>query len=217
MAEDGMVLTGARVRALERRKPDDEACGEVETAHPGHPGSRDTFHAGTLRGVGRVHRRTCVDAYRRVAHARLHTTGTPITAAGPLNDRVPPFHDGHGLPVPRIMTDRGTEYCGCVDGHDFRPFLAVNDTDRTKTRVKSPRTDGIRGRFHKTVLQGFHQVAFRKKPYDGIGALRADPDEWLNHYSRERTHQGGMCRGGTPFQTMIEGKGIRTEKFLNQT
>ncbi len=148
---------------------------------------------------------------------RHYTTGTPITAADPLNDRVPSFHDGHGLPVPRIMTDRGTEYCGCVDGHDFRPFLAVNDTDHTKTRVKSPRTDGIRGRFHKTVLQGFHQVAFRKKPYDGIGALRADPDEWLNHYSRERTHQGGMCCGGTPFQTMIEGKGIRTEKFLNQT
>ncbi len=69
-----MILTGARLRALERRKPDDEACGEVETAHPGHPDSRDTFHAGTLRGVGRVHRRTCVDAYRRVAHARLYTS-----------------------------------------------------------------------------------------------------------------------------------------------
>ncbi len=110
-------------------------------------------------------------------------------------------------PMPRIMTDRGTEYCGRVDGHDFRPFLAVNDTDHTKTRVKSPRTDGIRGRFHKTVLQGFHQVAFRKKPYDGIGALRADPDEWLNHYSRERGPSGRNVLRRNPVPDHDRGQG----------
>ena len=53
------------------------------------------------------------------------------------------------------MTDRGTEYCGRVDKHDFRLFLAINDIDHTKTKVKSPRTNGIRERFHKTVLQEF--------------------------------------------------------------
>ena len=34
--------------ALERKKQDDEACGEIETAHPGYLGSQDTFYVGTL-------------------------------------------------------------------------------------------------------------------------------------------------------------------------
>ena len=81
------------------------------------------------------------------------------------------------MPVLRIMTDRGTEYCGRVDKHDFQFFLAINDIDDTKTKVKSPQTNGIRERFHKTVLQDFYQVAFPKKLYDIIDAFQTDLDE----------------------------------------
>ena len=56
------------------------------------------------------------------------------------------------------MTDRGTEYCGRVDKHDFQLFLAINDIDHTMAKVKSPRTNGICERFHKTGLQEFYQV-----------------------------------------------------------
>ena len=56
------------------------------------------------------------------------------------------------------MTDRGTEYCGRVDKHDYQLFLAINDIDHTKTTVKSPQTNGICERFHKTILQEFYQV-----------------------------------------------------------
>ena len=125
-----------------------------------------------------------------------------------------PFHDEHDLPVLRIMTDRGTEYCGRADKHDFQLFLAINDIDHTKTKVKSPQTNGICERFHKTILQEFYQVAFRKKLYDNIDALQADLDEWLHHDNHERTHQGKMCCGRTPIETMIDGKEIWQEKFV---
>ncbi len=215
VAEDGIILTEAQVQALEKKNRDDEARGEVETAHPGYLGSQDTFYVGTLKGVGRIYQQSYVDPYSKVAQAKLYTTKTPITAADLLNDRVLPFHDEHDLPVLRIMTDRGTEYCGRADKHDYQLFLAINDIDHTKTKVKSPQTNGIRERFHKTVLQEFYQVAFRKRLYDSVDALQDDLDQWLHHYNTERTHQGKMCCGRTPFQTMIEGKEIWKEKFVN--
>lgn len=163
MAEDGIILTEAQVQALEQKKHDDEAHGEIETAHPGYPGSQDTFYVGTIKGVGRVCQQTCIDTYCKVAHARLYTTKTPITAADMLNDKVLPFYEEHDLPVLRIMTDRGTEYCGRADKHDYQLFLAINDIDHTGTKVKHPQTNGICERFHKTILQEFYQIALAQK------------------------------------------------------
>lgn len=104
VAADGGILTEAQVQALEKKKHDDEACGEIEAAHPGYLGSQDTFYVGTLKGVGRVYQQTYVDTYSKVAHAKLYTTKTPTTAADMLNDQVLPFYEEHDLPVLRIMT-----------------------------------------------------------------------------------------------------------------
>lgn len=215
VAEDGGVLTEAQVAALEKKKHDDEAHGEIETAHPGYLGSQDTFYVGTLKGVGRVYQQTYIDTYCKVAQAKLYTTKTPITAADLLNDKVLPFYEEHELPVLRILTDRGTEYCGRREKHDFQLFLALGDIEHTKTKAKHPQTNGICERFHKTILQEFYQVAFRKKIYDSLEVLQADLDDWIDHYNNERTHQGKMCCGRTPFETMIEGKEIWKEKFVN--
>ncbi len=54
VASEGIILTEAQVAALEKKKHDDVACGEIETAHPGYLGSQDTFYVGTLKGVGRI-------------------------------------------------------------------------------------------------------------------------------------------------------------------
>jgi len=85
-----------------------EACGEIETAHPGYLGAQDTFYVGTLKGVGRIYQQTFIDTYVKVGFAKLYTTKTPITAADMLNDRVLPFYEQHQLPLLRILTDRGT-------------------------------------------------------------------------------------------------------------
>ena len=215
VALEGIVLTESQVAALEKKKFDDEACGEIETAHPGYLGSQDTFYVGTLKGVGRIYQQTFVDTYSKVAFAKLYTTKTPITSADILNDKVLPFFEHHHLPMLRILTDRGTEYCGKVEQHDYQLYLAINNIDHTKTKVQSSQTNGICERFHKTILQEFYQITFRKKLYDNIDDLQKDLDEWLHYYNNERTHQGKMCCGRTPVQTLVDGKKIWMEKFIN--
>ena len=200
---------------MERKKQDDEACGEVETAHPGYLGAQDTFYVGTLKGVGRVYQQTFIDTYAKVGFAKLYTTKTPITAADLLNDRVLPFFDEHQLPLLRILTDRGTEYCSKAATHDYELYLAINDIDHTKTKAKSPQTNGICEWFHKTMLQEFYQMTFRKKIYPDIETLQFDLDRWLEAYHHERTHQGKMCCGRTPIETLEEGKQLWKEKKLD--
>lgn len=215
VAAEGVVLTEAQVAALERKREDDLACGEIETAHPGYLGSQDTFYVGTLKGVGRVYQQTYVDTYAKVAFARLYTTKTPITAADLLNDRVLPFFEEHKLPVLRILTDRGTEFCGKAEHHDYQLYLAVNGIEHTKTKAQSPQTNGICERFHKTILQEFYQITFRRKIYSDLASLQQDLDEWLVYYNTERTHQGKMCCGRTPMATLEDGKTVWQEKSLN--
>ena len=216
VASEGIELNDAQIAALEKKAHDDEACGEIETAHPGYLGSQDTFYVGNLKGVGRIYQQTFVDTFSKVAHCKLYTSKTPITAADVLNDRVLPFYEAQGLPMLRILTDRGTEFCGRVDQHDYQLYLAINDIDHTKTKAMSPQTNGICERFHKTILQEFYQVTFRKKLYGDIDSLQADLDNWLRYYNNERTHQGKMCCGRTPMATLLDGKRLWTEKNLNQ-
>ena len=212
VAEQGLILTEAQIAALEKKKQDDEVSGEIETAHPGYLGSQDTFYVGTFKGVGRVYQQTFVDTYSKVAFAKLYTTKTPITAADLLNDKVLPFFAEHDLPMLRILTDRGSEYCGRAETHDYQLYLAINDIEHSKTKVKSPQTNGICERFHKTILQEFYQVALRKNLYEDLAALQKDLDDWLDYYNNHRTHQGKMCCGRTPMATLIDGKQVWKEK-----
>lgn len=119
VAETGEILTEAQVAALEKKQEDDVACGEIETAHPGYLGSQDTFYVGTIKGVGRIYQQTFVDTYSKWATAKLYTTKTPITAADLLNDRVLPFLAEQEMDLIRVLTDRGTEYCGRPEAHDY--------------------------------------------------------------------------------------------------
>ena len=212
IAETGEVLTEAQVSALERKQDDDAVHGEIETAHPGYLGSQDTFYVGTLKGVGRVYQQTFVDTYSKWAAAKLYTTKTPITSADLLNDRVLPFFAEQGMGVIRILTDRGTEFCGKVETHDYQLYLALNDIEHTKTKVMHPQTNGICERFHKTILNEFYQVAFRKKIYRSVEELQIDLDEWISYYNNDRTHQGKMCCGRTPMETFIDGKEVWNDK-----
>ncbi|GAB1674067.1 IS481 family transposase [Mannheimia haemolytica] len=215
VAEKGIILSENQVQALERKKEDDVACGEIETAHPGYLGSQDTFYVGNLKGVGGIYQQTFIDTYSKVAFAKLYTMKTAISAADMLNDKVLPFFESQGLPMLRILTDRGSEYCGKVENHDYELYLAINDIEHTKTKVKHPQTNGICERFHKTILQEFYQVVFRKTIYMDLVTLQADLDEWLMYYNHHRTHQGKMCCGRTPMETLLDGKRIWAEKHLS--
>ena len=95
----------------------------------------------------------------------------------PRNDRVLPFFEQHQLPMLRILTDRGTEYCGKVEQHDYELYLSFNEIEHTKTKAGSPQTHGVCERFHKTILQELYQVTFRKRIYSEIKTLLKDLEE----------------------------------------
>lgn len=215
VAAEGSVLTEDQLLIFERRKAENEAHGEIETEHPGYLGSQDTFYVGTIKGVGRIYQQTFVDTYSKMAFCKLYNMKTPITAADLLNDRVLPFFEDQNVPMLRMLTDRGTEYCGKVEQHDYQLYLAIKDIDHTKTKTRHPQTNGIVERFHKTILEEFYQVAFRKKIYGEIEEVQTDLDEWVRDYNFNRTHQGKMCNGRTPWETFLAGKEIWEKKNLS--
>jgi transposase InsO family protein len=176
VAQEGLVLTEAQVAALEKAKTEKEAHGELESECPGYCGAQDTFYVGSVKGVGRIYQQTFIDTYSKVAFAKLYDRKTAITAADLLNDRVVPFFDEKDVRLSRVLTDRGTEYCGNPEHHEYELYLAVEDIDHSRTKTKSPQTNGICERFHKTVLDEFYRLAFREKLYASIEDLQNDLD-----------------------------------------
>lgn len=114
----------------------------------------------------------------------------------------------------RILTDRGTEYCGAREHHEYELYLNIEDIEHTTTKARSPQTNGIYERFHHTILNEFYSVAFRKKIYNSIEELQIDLDEWLDEYNKERPHSGKYCFGKTPYQTLVDSIPLAKEKYL---
>jgi transposase InsO family protein len=213
-AQDGILLTEEQIAALEKMKSQKEAHGEIETHHPGYLGAQDTYFVGTMKGVGRIYQQTFIDTYSRVALAKLYTEKTAITAADMLNDKVIPFFDEQGIDLLRVLTDRGTEYCGKVENHSYQLYLAMEDIDHSKTKANHPQTNGICERFHRTMKQEFYDIAFRKKIYASLEELQVDVDRWIAKYNETRPHSGKFCYGKTPMQTFREAKHLAKEMTI---
>ena len=214
--EPGQVLTESQVRAMEKAKQDKEAHGEIETAHPGYLGAQDTYYVGTIKSIGRIYQQTFIDTYTKVAFAKLYDRKNALVAADLLNDCVLPFFEENDVPLLRVLTDRGTEYCGQPEHHEYQLYLAVENIDHSKTRAKSPQTNGICERFHRTMQDEFYSVAFRKKLYTSLDQLQVDLDLWLAEYNQNRPHSGKYCFGKTPMQTFLDSRHMAHEKQLDR-
>jgi len=213
-AQEGILLTEEQLAVLEKAKQEKEAKGEIETEHPGFLGSQDTYYVGTMKGVGKIYQQTFVDTYSKVSICKLYTEKTAIVAAELLNDRVIPFFAENGIPLLRVLTDRGTEYCGKVEHHAYQLYLAVENIDHSKTKAHHPQTNGICERFHRTIKDEFYDIAFRKKIYRSLDELQTDLDEWLVRYNETRPHSGKYCYGKTPMQTFRESLHIAVDKQI---
>ena len=148
---------------------------------------------------------------------KLYQQKHAITSADLLNDRVIPFYEAHDIPLLRILTDRGSEYCGNRETHEYQLYLDLEDIEHTRTKVKHPQTNGICERFHKTIQNEFYATAFRRKIYNSLEELQVDLDAWVLDYNEQRTHSGKHCFGKTPMQTFLDSKHIAIEKQLNRT
>ena len=113
-------------------------------------------------------------------------------------------------------SDRGTEYCGNRESHEYQLYLALENIDHSRTRAKSPQTNGICERFHRTAQEEFYSVAFRKKLYNSLEDLQADLDLWLREYNEERAHSGKYCFGKTPLATFQDAAHLAHEKMLDR-
>lgn len=215
VAQEGLILTESQVAALERAKEEKVAHGEIETHHPGFLGAQDTYYVGYIKGVGKIYQQTFIDTYAKVATAKLYDRKIALVAADTLNDRVIPMYDQYGIPLMRILTDRGTEYCGAREHHEYQLYLAIEDIEHTRTKAKSPQTNGICERFHRTMQEEFYATAFRKKMYQDLEELQKDLDIWLEYYNTERPHSGKHCYGKTPMQTWNDSLHLTKDKLLS--
>jgi len=215
-AQENLILTEEQVRALEKAKDEKESHGEIESLHPGYLGAQDTYYVGTLKGVGRIYQQTFIDTYCKVAFVKLYDRKNALVAADMLNDRVIPWYDEHEVKLLRILTDRGTEYCGNRERHEYQLYLAIEDIDHSRTKARSPQTNGICERFHKTIQDEFYAVAFRKKIYHCLDEIQEDADRWIEEYNTERTHSGKYCFGKTPWQTFLDSKKLADDKMLDR-
>jgi len=216
VTQENLILTEEQVRALEKAKEEKESHGEIESLHPGYLGSQDTYYVGTLKDVGRIYQQTFIDTYANMAFVKLYDRKNTLVVADFLNDRVVLWYDEHEVKLLRILTDRGTEYCGNRECHEYQLYLTIEDIDHTKTKAKSPQTNGVCERFHKTIQDGFFAVAFRKKIYHSLDEIQEDADMWIEEYNPERTHSGKYCFGKTPWQTFLDSKSLANDKMLDR-
>lgn len=98
-----------------------------------------------------------------MAFAKLYQSKHAVTSADNLNDRVLPFFEEQQLPILRILTDRGTEYKGKPEHHEYELYLQIEGIEHSKTKVRHPQSNGICERLHRTMQEEFYVVAFRKK------------------------------------------------------
>ena len=77
--------------------------------------------------VGRYGTAASIDTYTKVAVVKLYDRKNALVAADTINDRVLPLFEEHDIPLLRILTDRGTEYCGsgkyCFGKPPMQTFL----------------------------------------------------------------------------------------------
>ncbi len=156
-----------------------------------------------------------IDTYSKVAFAKLYDRKNALVAADVLNDKVIPVFEEQELRVLRILTDRGTEYCGSREYHEYELYLTIEDIEHTRTKARHLQTNGICERFHQMIQNEFYASTFRQKVYSTLEELQDDVDKWLKEYNEERVHSGKYCYGKTPWQTFQGAKHLAQMKMLD--
>jgi transposase InsO family protein len=158
---------GNAAEACRRRTPGELLCA-------------DTFFVGSLKGVGKVYLHAVVDTFGSYAFGFLHVSKQPEAAVAVLHNEVLPFYRELDLPVHAVLTDNGREFCG-TEQHPYELYLALNDIEHRRTRVRTPKTNGFVERFNGTVLDEFFRAKMRDRFYDSVEALQSELSQQPSH------------------------------------
>ena len=137
----------------------------------------------------------------------------PVTAADTLNDRALPFFEQQSIPVMRVITDRGTEFRGTPDKHPYELYLQLNEIEYTKTKARSPQSNGICEMFHRTILNEFYRVIFRKKIYSDLEVLQTDPDEYIITTTMSGRIRGNAVKAGRRCRLLLTENSVLPRKI----
>ena len=189
MAQDGVVLTEAQIAALEKAKTEKEVHGEFESECPGYCGAQDTFYVGNMKGVGRIHQQNFIDTYTKVAFAKLYDRKTPITAA----ELVLPFFEEHGIALCRVLTDRGTEYCG---NPEHREYEALSRRREHRSHADQDQEPANQRHLRALPQDGARRVLSHRLPQEDLSRDRRVAD-------RSRSVDQELQRRATASGTMV--------------
>ena len=123
-AQGHLILTEDQLRALERSRKTRSLTGRSRPSTPGYLDAQDTYYVGTIKCIGRIYQQIFIDTYAKVAFAKLYDRKNALIAADMLNDRVLPFYEEHDVRLLRVLGDRGTEYCGNRESHEYQLYSA---------------------------------------------------------------------------------------------
>jgi transposase InsO family protein len=203
-AEKKVELSDEQVRLLERFSPEFRER-HIEAPHTGSLVAVDTFHVGTLKGVGKLYLQTAIDCHSRFGWARLYTSKLPITAVHLINNDVLPTFEAAGAKIDTVLSDNGREFCGRPDRHPYQLFLQLEEIEHRTTRVKRPQSNGIVERFHRTLLDEHFRVEGRKTWFETVEEMQAVLDDYIDGYNQRRPHQGRGMNGRPPAQAFRDG------------
>ena len=144
---------------------------------------QDTCYIQYNKGAGKIYQQTAIDTHSNFSFAKVYPDKTALTAADFLNNIVLPFFDSENMALLRILTDRGTDYCGLIETHPHQLFLHLNGVEHSRTKVRHPQTNGSTERLNQIFQNEFYKVAFRKKIYKSIEEIQVDLDTFMKNYN----------------------------------
>ena len=197
VAQEEIILTGSQLAALEKAKQEKKAHGETE--HPGSLGPR-TLTGRHHQGSGQdppadLLRHLPPDGHRQALQRQdRHHRGGPAHYK-----RVAPSFDGQGIKLHRIVTDRGTEYCGKPEHDAYQLYLTVVDIDHSRTKAGQPAPDQWDLRAVPQHPAGrMLQPVFQKETAPEPGGFPDRLGRLAGELQPGAAHPGRYCYGETP-------------------
>ncbi len=108
---------------------------------------------------------------------KLYERKTPLTTVTCPTTGCSPSGAPYGIPLYRVLTDRGTEHCGDLEWQGYELYSAMKDIGHMRTKTQIPKTKGTCERFHKTLLDEFYRWRFGRSSSGGTTSREA-PRRW---------------------------------------